>query len=350
MKKTFFILAFALPLLFTACEKDETANNGAIRCPEAGSLSEILGDYSKNELIDLKLSGNVNYYDLKMLATEYLVRNLDLSAVTIVEYVDIRAGKTYPANTIISDIFAENKFLESIILPTNLKSIEPQSFEGCTGLTSVTIPNSVTSIGDGAFAGCTSLTSITIPNSVTSIGWGAFRYCSGLTGITIPDSVTSIGGNAFEGCTGLTSITIGNSVTSIGWGAFEGCTGLTGITIPNSVTSIGDYAFYGCTGLTSVTIGNGVTSIGSDAFYECSSLTSVTIGNSVTSIGDYAFRYCSGLTSIYIKCTNPPTIYYYTFNGIPKSQCILHVPRGSKSAYESARYWTGFKAISEWAF
>ena len=294
--------------------------------------------------------------------------------------------------------------LTSVTIPNSVTSIGGNAFEGCTGLTSVTIPNSVTSIGDSAFSGCTGLTSVTIPNSVTSIGDYAFFDCEGLTSVTIPNSVTSIGSSAFSACYSLASIiveqgntmydsrdncnaiietstnelisgcnntVIPNSVTSIGDYAFADCTGLTSVTIPNSVTSIGDGAFRFCYGLTSVTIPNSVTSIGPSAFFDCEGLTSVTIPNSVTSIGDYAFYFCTGLTSVIIPnsvtsignstfsgCTGlttltmesdvPLSIEQYTFDGVDKSTCTLYVPYGSKSAYESAEYWSEFVNIVEY--
>ena len=86
------------------------------------------------------------------------------------------------------------------------KSIEYNTFHGCSGLTSVTIPNSVTRIESYAFSSCSGLTSITIPNSVTSIGEYAFSNCSGLTSITIPNSVTSIGEKAFAKCSYLENV------------------------------------------------------------------------------------------------------------------------------------------------
>ena len=189
--------------------------------------------------------------------------------------------------------------LTSVTIPDSVTSISGGAFKFCSNLTSVTIPGSVTSIGKSAFFSCSNLTSVTIPGSVTSIGGSAFEGCSSLTNVTIPDSVTSIGGSAFEGCSSLTSVTIGNSVTSIGGSAFEGCSSLTSVTIPDSVTSIGWYAFSGCSALTSVTIGNSVTSIGGSAFQGCSSLTNVTIPDSVTSIWECAFDSCTNLTDVY---------------------------------------------------
>ena len=172
---------------------------------------------------------------------------------------------------------------------------------------------------------------IVIPSSVT---YNSVSY-----------SVTSIGIEAFYGCTGLTSVTISNSVTSIGYQAFYGCASLTSVTIPNSVTSIGDHAFDDCKGLTSVTIPNSVTSIGRYAFHDCSGLTSVTIGNSVTSIGKWAFSGCSGLTSVTCFATTPPQLDKYVFDYVDKSTCVLYVPAGSISAYQSADVWKDFTNI-----
>ena len=190
-----------------------------------------------------------------------------------------------------------------------------------------------------------SVTYNSVSYSVTSIGGFAFSGCTGLTSVTIPNSVTSIGDRAFHDCSGLTSVTISNSVTSIGYQAFYGCASLTSVTIPNSVTSIGDHAFDDCKGLTSVTIPNSVTSIGRYAFHDCSGLTSVTIGNSVTSIGKWAFSGCSGLTSVTCFATTPPQLDKYVFDYVDKSTCVLYVPAGSISAYQSADVWKDFTNI-----
>ena len=201
----------------------------------------------------------------------------------------------------------QSPYVEEVVLPTTITSIENNAFCNCTNLKKVNIPNTITSIDYNAFCNCTNLKKVNIPNSVTSIGNSAFSGCTGLTSITIPDSITSIGSSTFYECTGLTSITIPDSITIINRETFFGCTDLTSVIIPNTVTKISDTAFSNCSGLTNITIPNSVTIIENYAFSNCSGLTSITIPNGVISIGYYAFGRCSGLTSIRVDENN--TVY-----------------------------------------
>ena len=84
------------------------------------------------------------------------------------------------------------------------------------------IPNTVTEINNEAFFNCTKMISIIIPNSVTIIGSNAFYNCTSLRQIDIPASVTTIGSNAFVYCTNLVSININKEKGKISgspWGA-----------------------------------------------------------------------------------------------------------------------------------
>ena len=266
----------------------------------------------------------------------------DIASWCGIDFADSDANPLYYAH----HLYLNGSEITDLIIPSSLTSINPNAFEGCTGLTGIivesgniiydsrdncnaiietatntliagckntTIPNSVTSIGIDAFKGCTGLTSIDIPNSVTIIFESAFKGCTGLTSINIPNSVTSIGCEAFYGCTGLTSVNIPNSVTLIGWEAFANCTGLTSVNITDleawcnidfsynaNPLSYAHHLFMNGEEITDLKIPNTVTSIGSDAFKGCTGLTSVTLPNSITSIGNYAFEYCTGLTSVTI--------------------------------------------------
>ena len=294
------------------------------------------------------------------------------------QYCESLTSVTIPDSVTKIEIYAFSycSSLTSITIPEGVTSIGNSAFSHCSSLTSITIPESVTSVGFNPFVGCVNLkefngkfastdgrclivdgvlnsflnsfapaglTEYTIPESVTSIGYYAFRWCSSLTSITIPESVSVIGDCAFEDCSSLTYIAIPESVSVIGDCAFECCSSLTDIAIPDSVTSIGDGTFLSCSSLTSITIPDSVTCIDWGAFYGCSSLTSITIPDSVTSIGEYAFRECTSLTSVYCKPTTPPTGGSYMFDSNASGRKI-YVPTASVSAYESASFWSDYRA------
>ena len=149
--------------------------------------------------------------------------------------------------------------------------------------------------------------------------------------LKIPNTIQGIMPNIFCKCESLTSIDIPNSVTSIGFcfpyghgayydGVFSGCTNLKRVSIGKSVATIGDYAFYCCTGLTSISI-----------------------PNSVTSIGEYAFKGGTGLDDVYVHWKSPIRCGDYVFGTMNR----LHVPAGTKEAYQGAYPWRSFKEIIE---
>ena len=85
-----------------------------------------------------------------------------------------------------------------------------------------------------------------------------------------------------------------------------------------------------------VELGSGVTSISNSAFNYCYSLSSITIPDGVTIIGGYAFQNCYGVAHLYFLPTTPPSVSNSNaFSKIP-TDCVIHVPVGSLSAYTSA--------------
>jgi len=240
-----------------------------------------------------------------------------------------------------------------------------------------TIPNDVTSIGSGAFSGCTGLTSITIPNSVNEIRYGAFSGCTGLTSITIPNSVTSIAGGAFNYCTELKNVTLEDGTSklvfesesfpaystssSYYFSIFDKCP-IENLYIGRYFT-FGGYkrSFYTGTGIFYFSPFTMIT-IQYDGYSTGSPIKNVTIGSNV---GIYMCALAiSGLQEIHIKDPNPPyltsiktyanaykTITLTAFTNINsevnKTFCKLYVPKGSKSAYQSAFEWKDFKNIIE---
>lgn len=207
-------------------------------------------------------------------------------------------------------------------------------------------------IVDGIYYNITNATAqtVAVTSNPSTFGYykGSLTIPSTVTNSNITYLVTSIDDQVFYACP-LTSVTIPSSVTSIGSGAFYSCSLLTSIIIPSSVTSIGTYAFTYCSKLTSLIIPSSVTSIDGYIFGYCIGLTSITIPSTVKSINGYSFYNCTGLLSIHanaaipIDLTNSPTVFY----GVNKTNCILYVPKGSKTLYQVADQWKDFSNIVE---
>ena len=304
-----------------------------IKLEKAGTLPDRIGSSKKYKITNLKIIGEINGTDLRMIremagsnstgnSTDGKLSVLDLSEAKIV-----KGGNSYYNNYNTSnDVIGNHAFsycsgLTSLNLPVGITKIGYSAFEGCSGLTSLNLPAGITEIGydafrdcsgltslnlpagiteigDGAFYGCSRLTSLTLPDGITKIGDRAFFNCYRLTSLTLPDGITEIGNSAFFYCSGLTNLTIPAGITEISYGVFYTCSGLTSLNLPAGITSIGDDAFRNCSGLTSLNLPAGITSIGEGAFYGCSGLTSLNLPAGITSIGIYAFVNCSGLTSL----------------------------------------------------
>lgn len=322
-----------------------------VKLEKAGTLSEKIADNKKYLLTNLKIVGDINGTDLRMIrdmagidyygnVTEGVLASLDLSEACIVSggepyYYDTYESKAYFSE---EEKLGECTFwrcgtLNKLELPSNLSSIGNYSFCRCNELKSLIIPVGVTKIGNYAFSGCSKIEKIEIPIGVTSIGNSAFEDCCSLTSLIIPLGVNSLGFAAFRRCAALTSIDIPFGISSIGAATFEGCSSLTSLTIPSSVTSIDNRAFMGCSSLTSVILPSDITNIYERTFDGCSSMTSMVIPANIIEIDNYAFAGCSGLTSIYVRTEKTPKMGNNVFDGCNAKQCTLYVPKGTYDDY-----------------
>ena len=298
-------------------------------------------------------------------------------------------------------VFMNCQRLTSVILPNGLTRIDSYAFNKCSSLLSISIPITVRKIDMCAFSSCVKLTNIIIPKGVEVIPLQCFDGCVSLVNVIIPEGVTQIRNRAFADCCSLTSINLPNGITHIGDEVFNG-TNLVSIIIPEGVASLGHGAFYNCYNLREITfpktfrylditddfsgckfeiikvtegnpwydsrdncnavietssntlvlgssstiIPNSVTNIGKYAFQGCK-LTSITIPKSVVNIGVDAFWGCP-LNTIYsyIPAERLYRIGSNTFYG-SYDDAQLYVPYGSKSTYQSTRYWNLFEEIIE---
>ena len=360
-KGSFLTLMF----LLLGCLSLYAADNGlitkqiTIELEKAGTLPDRITSIKKYEITNLKIIGEINGTDLRMIremagrdyisnSTDGKLSVLDLSKAKIVEGGVCYYYDCYTSNDVIGDrAFEGCSGLTSLTLPAGITKIGDDAFGVCSGLTSLTLPAGITEIDDRAFWYCSGLTSLNLPAGITYIGWYAFEGCSGLTSLTLPAGITRISRGAFIDCSGLTSLTLPAGITEIEPWAFIGCSGLTSLTLPAGITKIGSDAFRGCSGLTNLTLPAGITEIGYSAFEGCSGLTSLTLPAGITWIGSNAFDGCSGLTSIYVYSKKVPLIAGNAFEGFGAKKCTLYVPMGTRDDYCASDFGNYFENIVE---
>lgn len=247
---------------------------------ETSSIDKII----KNGVLQYPASNEVfkyNVYDTYVEVVEY-IGSQDASSITVpatlenlpVYVVDANAFRHCKVPTIIFEdgIYAiQNGFSSSsfvnVTLPSTLRWIGALTFKNCFFLEKIVIPEGIDSIQYGAFQSCSSLKEITIPSTVTSIDKEVFAYCTKLAKVNLPNGLKTIGEKAFIGCENLKSIDIPDTVEEIKFNAFQS-TGLVSVEIPASVTKIGANAFLGCDYLKEVKVHNSDVTIEPYTYYE----------------------------------------------------------------------------------
>ena len=149
--------------------------------------------------------------------------------------------------------YADNEFLEEVVVPEGVEVIGHYAFDGCKALRSVSLPQSLREIWRGAFSGCCALERVEIPDSVQKIGEWAFYECAALRSVALPKSLRGLAGESFRGCASLERVDIPDSVRVIDKLVFADCGALSEVTLPRRLEHIGSSAFKG-TNLTAVTM------------------------------------------------------------------------------------------------
>lgn len=228
-------------------------------------------------------------------------------------------GVTYDVTRIGSTAFGFQKYVTSITIGTNIRSIHQDAFSSfCEQLEKVYI-NDLSAWCKINFEGATN------PLTCTS---QTFLYVNGnvLVDLVIPEDITEIKAAAFDGCRSLKSVTLHDKITSIGEDAFDDCYKLTSIQFPNSLTNIGRYAFRG------------------------TALTEVELPSSVTTIAYGAFDVKNELTAVTSHISAADLVATYGFIDNKIKNATLTVPAGTKSVYATTAGWSSFTNVVEAAY
>lgn len=128
-----------------------------------------------------------------------------------------------PVSEIGDHTFANNTFIETVIIPDGVRIIGKQAFFRCSSLQSIHLPEGVTEIGDQCFGGCSRLDEVIVPQSLETVGSMAFLGCFALREITFGNGLKTIGDNAFHTCSALGRVIVPSEDVSIEPTAFEEC-------------------------------------------------------------------------------------------------------------------------------
>lgn len=95
--------------------------------------------------------------------------------------------------------------ISSVYIPSNIKYIEDNAFQGCA-LTEIQFSEGLEEILCGAFAECKNLKTISLPNSLLILQSYAFSDCKNLTSVTLGSNITEIWEEVFDGCNNLQDV------------------------------------------------------------------------------------------------------------------------------------------------
>ena len=263
------------------------------------SVRSAIGDELLGSVVDLKIKGTINSYDIIVLNQKMpILQNLDLSEAQIVA-CDYPYYRTYCTedNKLGDYLFYKHPSLRSVRFPKEMNGLMGNAvLASCFCLKSVVLPEGLVSIGQKAFAGQD------IPLERNKL-----KY------IEIPNSVKSIGSSAFSD-TSLEEIVLPKDLIEISTSLFAS-TNLKRILLPPNLTKIGNYAF------------------------QSSKLTEIRLPSSLKSIGSAAFSNCP-LQKVYTYTILPLSISDGTFGNAANAE--LYLPETSSENYYFAAGWNGF--------
>ena len=261
--------------------------------------------------------------DVKSFGTGWVFHNTNIKNIyydgTASDWAQISIQHEYgsPTQNGNAKLFINNELATNIVID-NIDSINPYAFLNYRYLESLTIGNNVKSIGEYAFKKC----------SVQNLNLGKIEH---------------IGDNAFFQCDRLNSIDLPNTLQTLGKACFRETISTKGtLVIPSSVKIVSTQAFYD-TGIEKIVLSEGVETIEEWAFTNSSDVKELVISSTVTSCGVQAFGGFSNLSIVRSAALNPPSISTATFVSInPNKLEGIYIPSGSLSAYSNATGWSTY--------
>ena len=129
--------------------------------------------------------------------------------------------------------YPHEKNITKLLIPDSVIAIGSKAFCDNTAIHYIIVSHKLEYIGQRAFSGCKYMKDFSLPTTVKYIETEAFDGCwNAFKELTIPASVRHIGSHAFKGCITLEKVIFSGPVDKIGSGIFESCDKLSEIVVP----------------------------------------------------------------------------------------------------------------------
>lgn len=268
--------------------------------------------------------------------------------------------------------------IKHVVIAEGVSTVAPEAFSECITLESISLPSTIKSIGEMAFVNCCKLQELEIPEGIELLKYASIWGCSHLKKLVIPSTVKDISSNVFSyahvetmyvNWTSLDDISIDSKVFEHGYMAStvlivpKGCTSLYESTAPWSnflkiveegyvpiekkwtfddttgtlnIQGEGEMQFIAENGIWDefkydikhVVIEEGTTFISDLAFFTCQNIESVTLPSTLTTVTYADFWGCERLNKIECAATNAPSVGDEAFANVSPTGTLI-VPEGS---------------------
>lgn len=251
------------------------------------------------DLTEVNVSHNLKYIDGFAFVDSKIVKECD--SILIIGGWLVRCGLTDDVIKIPENVVGicytafddSEKTAREIILPSGIKIIYDETFDGFTKLEKINLPEGLQGIYQRAFNECENLQEIIMPDTVTELDKGAFQGCCALKKVRLSDNITEIKECTFVDCESIEELHLPANLKSIGEdgiNAFTGCTSLKKIVFPEHLEYIGECAFLDCEELEEIILPDSIKTIDNMAFAGCTKLKIVLLPDHEIIIAENAFE------------------------------------------------------------
>ncbi len=271
-------------------EKIDYSNRADFHTISIPENPEVLDERQRN--IDDYITG-LSTERVKDIITDSLGGIYDKSTGTLLKIVspsfkkyEVKDGTSHIGDYAVFN----NKRINRIKLPSDVKTIGVKAFYGCENLSMILASNhNIQVIEDRAFMNCKSLTRIHFIENIKYLGRSVFAGMDKLESIILPENIDSIPEFTFFECKSLQNIYIPSSVRSIESFSFQH-TAIVDLEMPDSIEALGDAVFSRCLYLESVKLSSKLTIIPERTFDSCKELHFIEIPKGVKVIKNGAFE------------------------------------------------------------